>query len=168
MTQHIPLKSVPKYITKKNKRNYYIVSKSLKEFWNIKDPKIYVSGLNPHSGENGIIGYEEVLEISPALQELKSEGINVSGPFPADSLFNKMRRKEYDVAICMYHDQALIPIKSVFFDSVINVTLGLPIIRTSPGHGTAFNIVDSERVNINPFKVSLIEAERLAKLKKTD
>ena len=169
LTQHIPLKSVPKYITKKNiKETAYIVSKSLKEFWNIKDPKIYVSGLNPHSGENGTIGREEVLEISPALKELRSEGINVSGPFPADSLFNKMTRKKYDVAICMYHDQALIPIKSIFFDSVINVTLGLPIVRTSPGHGTAFDIVGSEKVNINPFKASLIEAERLAKVKKRD
>ena len=125
-----------------------------------------MSGLNPHAGENGTIGFEEINIIKPAISELALSGINVSGPYSADSMFNKDAIRHYDVALCMYHDQALIPIKTMFFDTTINISLGLPIIRTSPGHGTAIDAVDSKQINTLPFKFSLLEAYRLASLKK--
>nr|WP_033407001.1 4-hydroxythreonine-4-phosphate dehydrogenase PdxA [Kiloniella laminariae] len=114
--------------------------RALQEDFGIAAPRLAVSGLNPHAGENGSMGREEIELIIPTLERLRKEGINLIGPLPADTMFHAGARKNYDVAICMYHDQALIPIKTLDFDGGVNITLGLPFIRTSPDHGTAFDI----------------------------
>ena len=106
----------------------------------ITHPRIAVSGLNPHAGENGLMGCEERDIIEPAIRQLCDEGFDVTGPWPADTMFHPRARSQYDAAICMYHDQALIPVKTLHFDEGVNLTLGLPIVRTSPDHGTAFDI----------------------------
>ena len=126
--------------------------------YKIKNPKIYISGLNPHSGDGGKIGKEELTLICPAIRRLENFGLNVKGPFPGDTLFQKNKVKEYDVAVCMYHDQALIPIKTLDFWNSVNVTLGLPIVRTSPDHGTALNLAGSGDANAD----SMITAIKLA------
>lgn len=113
---------------------------ALKENFLIKEPHIVLAGLNPHAGEDGAMGDEEEKILRPAIKQLKQKGINITGPYPADTLFHKQARKKYDAALCLYHDQALIPIKTIGFDSAVNITLGLPFIRTSPDHGTAFDI----------------------------
>ncbi|UPJ55719.1 4-hydroxythreonine-4-phosphate dehydrogenase PdxA [Bradyrhizobium sp. 192] len=135
-----------------------IVAAELKSRFGIAQPRIAVSGLNPHAGEDGSLGHEEQTIIAPALKILRSEGIETRGPLPADTMFHEAARSTYDCAICMYHDQALIPIKTVAFDDAVNVTLGLPFIRTSPDHGTAFDIAGTGKAN----PASLIAALRLA------
>ncbi|AWM00903.1 4-hydroxythreonine-4-phosphate dehydrogenase PdxA [Bradyrhizobium amphicarpaeae] len=135
-----------------------IVAAELTSRFGIAQPRIAVSGLNPHAGEEGSLGHEEQTIIAPALRILRSEGIETRGPLPADTMFHEAARSTYDCAICMYHDQALIPIKTVAFDDAVNVTLGLPFIRTSPDHGTAFDIAGTGRAN----PASLIAALRLA------
>ena len=132
---------------------------SLIELFNIKKPRIFVSGLNPHAGENGLFGNEENKLISPAINQLRNKGLNIKGPFPADTMFHEEIRKDYDLAICMYHDQALIPIKTISFNEAVNVTLGLPFVRTSPDHGTANEIAGKNKAS----PTSLINAIRLAK-----
>ena len=132
---------------------------SLIELFNIKEPRIFVSGLNPHAGENGLFGDEENKFILPAIDFLRKSGLNINGPFPADTMFHDDIRKNYDLAICMYHDQALIPIKTISFDEAVNVTLGLPIVRTSPDHGTANEIAGKNKASSK----SLINAIRMAK-----
>jgi 4-hydroxythreonine-4-phosphate dehydrogenase len=124
----------------------------------ISNPRIYVSGLNPHAGENGLFGLEEINIIAPAIMELRENGIDVNGPFSADSLFHHKMRSCYDAVICMYHDQALIPIKTISFDDAVNITLGLPFVRTSPDHGTAMDIAGKDLASAE----SLISAIRLA------
>ncbi|PSO17448.1 4-hydroxythreonine-4-phosphate dehydrogenase PdxA [Bradyrhizobium sp. MOS003] len=135
-----------------------IVAAELTSRFGIAQPRIAVSGLNPHAGEDGSLGHEEQTIIAPALKTLRSEGIETRGPLPADTMFHEAARSTYDCAICMYHDQALIPIKTVAFDDAVNVTLGLPFIRTSPDHGTAFDIAGTGKAN----PASLIAALRLA------
>ncbi len=117
-----------------------IVSEALQRDFGIKRPRLAIAGLNPHAGEQGRMGHEERAIIAPAISALRAEGIDATGPHPADTLFAPHKRGSYDVAIAMYHDQALIPLKALDFDQGVNVTLGLPIIRTSPDHGTAFDI----------------------------
>lgn len=130
----------------------------LQNDFNIKTPRIAISGLNPHAGEAGLFGTEEKLIIEPAIEKLSSKGVVVSGPLPADTMFYEEARNKYDVAICMYHDQALIPVKTLEFHKTVNVTLGLPIIRTSPDHGSALDIAGKNCAN----PTSLIEAIHLA------
>ncbi len=113
---------------------------ALRRDFGIDSPRLAVAGLNPHAGEQGALGDEEMTIIAPALEQLAADGINVSGPWPPDTMFTEAARRRYDVAICMYHDQALIPLKTLDMDRGVNVTLGLPIIRTSPDHGTAYDI----------------------------
>ena len=140
-TIHIPLKEVFLMLNKELIINTAkIIHKDLINRFDIKKPRIAVAGLNPHAGENGTIGSEEQKIIIPAINDLISQGINVSGPFPADTMFTPSFRPNYDVALCIYHDQALIPLKTINFDNAVNITLGLPVIRTSPDHGTAFDI----------------------------
>lgn len=115
-------------------------ARGLQRQFGIARPRIAVAGLNPHAGENGALGREEIDMIMPAIERLREEGYEVTGPHPPDIMFNAHRRATYDMALCMYHDQALIPLKTLHFDEGINVTLGLPIVRTSPDHGTAFDI----------------------------
>jgi 4-hydroxythreonine-4-phosphate dehydrogenase len=117
-----------------------VVDAALRRDFGISAPRIAVCGLNPHAGESGRMGREEIEIITPALRTLRAEGINASGPHPADTLFAPHKRATYDVALAMYHDQALVPLKALDFDRGVNVTLGLPIVRTSPDHGTAFDI----------------------------
>lgn len=117
-----------------------IAAQALRNDFGIAEPRIAVAGLNPHAGEGGRFGQEEALIIAPAIATLQGEGLNITGPHPADALFTPRARERYDLAVCMYHDQALIPLKALDFDEGVNVTLGLPIVRTSPDHGTAFDI----------------------------
>jgi 4-hydroxythreonine-4-phosphate dehydrogenase len=135
-----------------------IVVADLKARFGIANPRLAVSGLNPHAGEDGSLGTEERTIVAPAIEILRGDGIEVRGPLPADTMFHDDARKTYDCAICMYHDQALIPVKTLAFDDAVNVTLGLPFIRTSPDHGTAFDIAGTGRANPS----SLIAALRLA------
>lgn len=135
-----------------------IVAGGLKSRFGIARPRLAISGLNPHAGEEGSLGNEELTVIAPAIQTLRGEGFDVRGPLPADTMFHEAARKTYDCAICMVHDQALIPVKTLAFDEAVNVTLGLPFIRTSPDHGTAFDIAGTGRANPS----SLIAALRLA------
>ena len=135
-----------------------IVAADLKTRFGLANPRLALSGLNPHAGEDGSLGTEEQSIVAPAVDILRAEGIDVRGPLPADTMFHDAARKTYDCAICMYHDQALIPIKTLAFDDAVNVTLGLPFIRTSPDHGTAFDIAGTGRANPS----SLIAALRLA------
>jgi 4-hydroxythreonine-4-phosphate dehydrogenase len=135
-----------------------ILVADLKARFGLAAPRLAVTGLNPHAGEDGTLGTEDQDIVAPAVEILRAEGIAVRGPLPADTLFHDAARKTYDCAICMYHDQALIPIKTIAFDDAVNVTLGLPFIRTSPDHGTAFDIAGTGRAN----PASLIAALRLA------
>ena len=135
-----------------------IVASALKSRFGIPDPRLALSGLNPHAGEDGTLGTEDQTIVAPAVDVLRADGITARGPLPADTLFHDAARNTYDCAICMYHDQALIPIKTLAFDDAVNVTLGLPFIRTSPDHGTAFDIAGTGRAN----PASLIAALRLA------
>jgi 4-hydroxythreonine-4-phosphate dehydrogenase len=136
-----------------------IVATALKSHFGLDRPRIAVSGLNPHAGEDGSLGTEEQTIVAPAIDILRREGIELRGPLPADTMFHDAARRTYDCAVCMYHDQALIPIKTLAFDDAVNVTLGLPFIRTSPDHGTAFDIASTGRAN----PASLIAALRLAR-----
>jgi 4-hydroxythreonine-4-phosphate dehydrogenase len=135
-----------------------IVVAGLKSYFGIAHPRLAVSGLNPHAGEDGSLGTEDRTIVAPAVDLLRGEGLNIRGPLPADTMFHDAARQTYDCAICMYHDQALIPIKTLAFEDAVNVTLGLPFIRTSPDHGTAFDIAGTDKPNPS----SLIAALRLA------
>jgi 4-hydroxythreonine-4-phosphate dehydrogenase len=135
-----------------------IVVADLKTRFGFARPRVAISGLNPHAGEDGTLGVEEQTVIAPAIETLRNDGIDVRGPLPADTMFHEAARRTYDCAICMFHDQALIPVKTLAFDDAVNVTLGLPFIRTSPDHGTAFDIAGTGRANPS----SLIAALRLA------
>lgn len=117
-----------------------VAARGLQRDFGIAAPRLAVAGLNPHAGENGTLGRQEIDVIGPAVEQLRADGIDVTGPTSADAMFHPAARAQYDAAICMYHDQALIPLKTIHFDDGVNVTLGLPIVRTSPDHGTAFGI----------------------------
>ena len=135
-----------------------IAADALRRHFNVAEPRLAVSGVNPHAGEDGTLGREDQAIVAPAVARLRDAGIDARGPLPADTMFHDAARATYDCALCMYHDQALIPIKTLAFDDAVNVTLGLPFIRTSPDHGTAFDIAGSGRANPS----SLIAALRLA------
>jgi 4-hydroxythreonine-4-phosphate dehydrogenase len=135
-----------------------IVAAALKARFGLARPRLAVTGLNPHAGEDGSLGIEDQTIVAPAVEILRREGIEIRGPLPADTLFHDAARKTYDCAICMYHDQALIPVKTLAFENAVNVTLGLPFVRTSPDHGTAFDIAGTGRADPS----SLIAALRLA------
>lgn len=158
-TIHIPLSEVPKALTPALlEETIRITDAGLRRDFGLAKPRMAVAGLNPHAGEGGAMGREEIEWIAPLIARLVAQGFDLRGPFPPDTLFHKAARTRYDVAICMYHDQALIPIKTVDFDGGVNVTLGLPFIRTSPDHGTAFDIAGQGIANPS----SLVEALRMA------
>ena len=141
LTVHCALADVPGMISVDLiQHKARIISSALTQDFGLERPRIAVAGLNPHAGEDGRFGREEQTIIGPAIEALRDEGIDATGPHPADALFTPRARGQYDAALCMYHDQALIPLKALEFDEGVNVTLGLPIIRTSPDHGTAFDI----------------------------
>ena len=141
VTRHVPLKAVPALITTRKvldviqTTHRFIVNR-----FKIKDPKIAVLGLNPHAGEGGHIGNEEIVAIVPAIKKARALGMNIQGPFPADTFFEPRHSTGYDLVVALYHDQALTALKALYFDRLVNVTVGLPFIRTSPAHGTAFGI----------------------------
>ena len=141
LTVHCALAEVPSRLTVDLiVRRCSIVAEALRRDFGIRAPRLAICGLNPHAGESGRMGREEIEVIIPAIETLRASGINATGPHPADTLFAEHKRASYDVAIAMYHDQALVPLKTLDFDQGVNVTLGLPIVRTSPDHGTAFDI----------------------------
>jgi len=141
VTVHIPLADVPSALTSDLiVLTGRIVARELRERFGIAHPRLALAGLNPHAGENGAMGQEDSSVIAPAIDMLRADGIEVTGPLPADTMFHARARSRYDAALAMYHDQALIPIKTIAFDEAVNVTLGLPFVRTSPDHGTAFDI----------------------------
>lgn len=141
LTVHVALSQVPVLVTRDLiERKARIVARALARDFGLSPARIAITGLNPHAGEDGRMGREEIEVIIPAIDALVAEGLAVTGPHPADALFAAHERHKFDVALCMYHDQALVPIKTLDFDAGVNVTLGLPIVRTSPDHGTAFGI----------------------------
>ena len=159
LTIHIPINQVAAQITKERiERVGNIIDDALRRDFNINQPRIAVTGLNPHAGEGGHIGGEEEDIIKPALADLRKKSIHVDGPYPADSLFHEGRRHEYDAVLTMYHDQALIPLKTLDFFGGVNTTLGLSYIRTSPDHGTALDLAGQYKAN----PASLIAAIELA------
>jgi 4-hydroxythreonine-4-phosphate dehydrogenase len=158
-TVHIPLAAVPRTLTRALiLETCRITARALAQDFAIAHPRIAVAGLNPHAGEDGLIGTEEAEIVAPAIAELRDEGLPVTGPHSADSMFHAEARAGYDAAIAMYHDQALIPLKTLFFDLGVNVTLGLPFVRTSPDHGTAYALAGTGRARPQ----SLIAALQLA------
>ncbi len=143
-----------------------IAAQGLKALFGIARPRLAVAGLNPHAGEQGAMGDEESRIIAPAIARLKAEGIDVRGPAPADTLFHPAARATYDAALCMYHDQALIPIKTIDFSGGVNVTIGLPFVRTSPDHGTALDIAGSGRADPASLIAALAMADDMARRRK--
>jgi 4-hydroxythreonine-4-phosphate dehydrogenase len=159
VTVHIPLKDVPAALTGERLiRTAEVTDAGLKRYFGIEKPRLAICGLNPHAGEAGELGREEIEIIAPAIAELHARGLQASGPAPADTLFHEAARQGYDAVLAMYHDQALIPFKTLSFEDGVNVTLGLPFIRTSPDHGTAFSLAGTGRAD----PASFIEALRLA------
>lgn len=158
VTIHVPLKEVPYLIKKEKVINSICFAQKACNMLQIENPRIAVCGLNPHAGEDGLMGREEIEEIIPAVKEAKALGINISGPCPADSLFWRAYNGEFDMIVAMYHDQALAPFKLLAFDSGVNFTVGLPFIRTSPDHGTAYDIAWQGKANPK----SLLESIKLA------
>ena len=158
-TIHIALDQVPQALTAAGlRRTIEITARELQSRFGVERPRIAVAGLNPHAGEGGSMGQQEIDWIAPLIIEMQGEGYALAGPLPADTMFHAAARARYDAAIAMYHDQALIPIKTLDFDRGVNVTLGLPFIRTSPDHGTAFDIAGQGIAN----PTSMVEALRMA------
>ena len=163
VTIHLPFKDVVTRLTSDLVvETVRIVARDLTARFGISRPRIAVAGLNPHAGEEGALGEEDGAVVAPAVKQLQAEGIDAIGPLPADSLFHEMARATYDVALCMYHDQALIPIKTLAFDHAVNVTLGLPFVRTSPDHGTAFDIAGTGTADPSSLVAALTLAARLS------
>lgn len=163
-TTHEPLSKVSSLITKELLINkIYLFYQSLIQDFNIDKPKVAVLGLNPHAGDNGMFGKEEIDVIMPAIEALQSEGLLVFGPFPADGFFGSMKFREYDGVFAMYHDQALIPFKTLSYDDGVNFTAGLPIVRTSPAHGTAFDIAGQDKASGEMFREALLLAAEIHK-----
>ena len=159
VTIHVALSEVPRLLTRELiVSTARIVAADMTRRFGLARPRLALAGLNPHAGEGGAMGREEIDDHRPRDRELRAEGLDVVGPLPADTMFHAAARARYDVALTMYHDQGLIPAKTLAFDTGVNVTLGLPFVRTSPDHGTAFDIAGKGLAN----PASLIEALRLA------
>lgn len=163
-TIHVALSEVPRLLTPELlERVLRITHDSLRGDWGIAAPRIAVAGLNPHAGEDGLMGDEERTVIGPVLARLRAEGMDLRGPLPADTMFHAEARSGYDVAVCMYHDQALVPIKTIDFARGVNVTAGLPFVRTSPDHGTAFGIAGQDRADPRSMIAALELAGQLSR-----
>ncbi len=166
VTTHLPLMEVGANLTSALiESRGRTVLRGLQRNFGITEPRLAISGFNPHSGEGGLLGTEEEQIIRPAIAALAAEGWRVTGPHPADTMFHPRARAKYDAALCMYHDQALIPIKAVHFDEAVNVTLGLPIVRTAPDHGTAFDIAGQDRADPRNFAAAIRMAADCAALR---
>ena len=163
LTVHIPLAEVPERLTAELiAAKARIVARGLSRDFGIVAPRLAIAGLNPHAGENGQLGDEEIRIIAPAVAQLADEGIVIDGPLAADALFAPGIREQYDAILCGYHDQALAPFKALHFHDGVNLTLGLPIIRTSPDHGTAFDIAGTGRADPGPTIAAIAMAARMA------
>jgi 4-hydroxythreonine-4-phosphate dehydrogenase len=166
VTTHLRLSEVPQRLTSALiESRGRAALRGLQRNFGIPHPRLAVSGLNPHAGEGGQLGSEEVEIIEPAIAALAAEGWRVTGPHPADTMFHERARANYDAALCMYHDQALIPIKALHFQDAVNVTLGLPIVRTAPDHGTAFDIAGQDRADPRPMAAAIRMAAQNATLR---
>ena len=166
VTTHLPLSAVPQALSAGLiESRGRATLRGLQRNFGIVEPRLAVSGLNPHSGEGGDLGREEIEMIAPAIAALAAEGWRVSGPYPADTMFHGRARANYDAALCMYHDQALIPIKALHFEEAVNVTLGLPIVRTAPDHGTAFDIAGQDCADPRPMAAAIRMASENAILR---
>lgn len=169
VTIHEPLRRVPDLLTTTLiVETGRIAAAELRSRFGIAAPRLAISGLNPHAGENGTMGHEDAAIVAPAIAQLQAEGIDARGPYPADTMFHARARAGYDAALAMYHDQALIPIKTIAFDEGVNVTLGLPFIRTSPDHGTAFDIAGKGIARPDSLCAALKLAARMAERAATD
>jgi 4-hydroxythreonine-4-phosphate dehydrogenase len=167
VTTHLPLKEVSKRIKSDLILKIILMTEEgLKKYFGVSHPSIAVLGLNPHSGEEGLLGEEEEKEIIPAIKEANSLGIKVEGPFSADSFFHLSGQFLFDAVVSMYHDQGLIPIKMVDFREAVNFTLGLPFIRTSVGHGTAYEIAGKGKADPTNLMKAIILASNLSKTKR--
>ncbi|MCX7299579.1 MAG: 4-hydroxythreonine-4-phosphate dehydrogenase PdxA [Rhodobacterales bacterium] len=163
VTIHIPIADVPKHLTARLLTDTILITHAgLRRDFGVPRPRIAVAGLNPHAGEGGKMGMEEIDLITPVLDALRAQGLDIAGPLSADTMFHPVARARYDVAICMYHDQALIPIKTLDFSGGVNVTLGLPFIRTSPDHGTAFDIASQGIADATSIIAAIRLADRMA------
>ncbi|MFD1746154.1 4-hydroxythreonine-4-phosphate dehydrogenase PdxA [Rhizobium helianthi] len=163
VTIHIPLHAVPQALSEELiVETCLITARDLHQRFGFISPRLAIAGLNPHAGEDGAIGLEDRDIITPAIERLRAAGVNAIGPLPADTMFHDEARARYDVAICMYHDQALIPAKALGFDDSVNVTLGLPFIRTSPDHGTAFSLAGKGVARSSSLVAALKLASELA------
>ena len=168
VTTHLPLAAVPTALSSALiESRGRAALRGLQRNFGIPEPRLAVSGLNPHSGEGGQLGSEELDIIEPAIAALAAEGWRVTGPHPADTMFHSSARASYDAALCMYHDQALIPIKALHFEDAVNVTLGLPIVRTAPDHGTAFDIAGLDRADPRPMAAAIRMAAEIGALRAT-
>jgi 4-hydroxythreonine-4-phosphate dehydrogenase len=163
VTIHLPLKDIfGQLTTELIVDTGRIVARDLVRRFGLARPRLAIAGLNPHAGEEGTLGEEDHAIVAPAVAQLKADGIDARGPLPADSMFHEQARSSYDAALCMYHDQALIPIKTLAFDHAVNVTLGLPLVRTSPDHGTAFDIAGTGKADPTSLVAALKLAARLS------
>ncbi|MEM8793365.1 MAG: 4-hydroxythreonine-4-phosphate dehydrogenase PdxA [Pseudomonadota bacterium] len=163
VTIHIPLKEVFSRLTDQEIfETGMIVHEALRHDFGIEAPRLAIAGLNPHAGEGGVMGREEIEIILPAIEKLRHAGVSVTGPLPADTMFHRAAREAYDAALTMYHDQGLIPIKALDFDQGVNVTLGLPFIRTSPDHGTAYDIAGKGIADHGSLAAALRMAAQMA------
>lgn len=169
LTIHMPLADVPKALSVD-----LVVSRGrttargLQRNFGIENPRLAFAGINPHAGESGALGREEIDILEPAIQQLRDEGIDATGPFAADTMFHARARANYDAAICCYHDQALIPLKALHFDEGVNITLGLPIVRTSPDHGTAFPIAGKDQAIPGAMIAAIAMAASAARVRQQD
>ena len=167
VTVHLPLVRVAPHLTRRRIRiTLELTHQSLRKYFAISRPRLAVAAFNPHAGEEGIFGHEEKKIILPAVKEAKRRGIQALGPFPADSLFYQAARGDYDAVICMYHDQGLIPLKLLHFFGGVQLTLGLPIIRTSVDHGTAYDIAGKGQADDSSMREAILLAAKLASRKK--
>jgi 4-hydroxythreonine-4-phosphate dehydrogenase len=168
VTTHLPLRQVPDALTRERiTRTIEITAQGLKDYWGIQSPRLAVAGLNPHAGEGGIFGSEEQEIILPAVEECRQKGMAVFGPLPADSLFFHAASGRYDVVVSMYHDQGLIPLKLLHFRDGVNITLGLPIIRTSVDHGTGYDIAGQGVADPTSLINAILLAAKMAATKKS-
>ncbi len=168
LTIHMPVADVPRAITTASiVETGEIALAALARDFSIAQPRLAVAGLDPHAGERGVIGDEDERIVAPAVAQLKVKGHDVRGPLPADTMFHEEARANYDAALCMYHDQALIPIKTLSFWEGVNVTLGLPIVRTSPDHGTAFDIAGTGKADPRSMIAAIRMAASIADARRT-
>ncbi|KQT32443.1 4-hydroxythreonine-4-phosphate dehydrogenase [Sphingomonas sp. Leaf412] len=166
MTVHVPLAEVPRLLTVDlilGKAR--VTARALRRDFGIERPRLAFAGLNPHAGESGALGREEIDVIAPAIAILRDEGIDAIGPWAADTMFHGRARERYDVAMCAYHDQALVPLKALYFDEGVNMTLGLPIVRTSPDHGTAFALAGRGEAHAGPMIAAIAMADAAARMR---